>query len=887
MSRRHLSHLVALLGLFTAGGARAEELPAFKIRIEEDGVYRLTAEELYAAGLERKPLVSAALGLSVGGRPVPIWVEDGGDGRFNGGDAIEFVGEHLRGASSYYNDTSRFNVYRLETNAATPVRMRAPAIEVGAVAPSVPLQAREHLEQDRLMLRFSQNKAELETWYWHRLTPIDREPFALALDLSEAQPAPMSSAHGGVKVRVSLQGWSFTRIFGSTLEGPPDHRVDAMWNGVFVGAVEWNGQESAELVLDPVPVDALKEGLNELRLSVPARAGADGASMVDVVVLNWIEVSYPRRPELARDQTRFIARGGQAGGRVTVEAPPNDEIVFYGMDGTREVGRSKAGATARQLPVAAGDTELYAVRGGRALRAVEVVSDRPSRLAATDHQADYLMIAHGRLLEAARPLADYHRSRGLTVELIDVEDVYDEFSHGVVSAAAIRDFIAHAYHRWRTPAPRFVLLVGDASWDVHNEEMDDTNYVDWTFRPGDGLKFRKNRSTNYAKGERPDRRALIPTWSYRTSQGHAASDNEFVAVDGDDVYPDLAIGRFPVVEPEEVSGIVAKSIRYGSQPEVGPWRSRMLLIAGEGEDLEQTSEEVASMTAAMGFEPRKMYSGAEPPTAERRGELRSAFDEGFAVVHFTGHGGRYIWRTAPADPKRNFDLFGLPDLDQLAPNAKLPIVLSMTCYSAPFDHPTADSIGEKFLRMPDRGAVAVIAASWRNAPLTVFSKAMVREIAKGGTIGEAFQRGKRAAPTKTLIALYNLLGDPALPISRPALAVDVKVSAGAAAIEAVIDGGGFEGRAIVEWLDAEQRPLGSSEVAVSSSRLHAEAPPEMAAGDAVRWIRVYAWSEAKQLDALGALELAPAAEPTTPSSATEPGRPATVHGSTSGGESWR
>ena len=49
----------------------------------------------------------------------------------------------------------------------------------------------------------------------------------------------------------------------------------------------------------------------------------------------------------------------------------------------------------------------------------------------------------------------------------------------------------------------------------------------------------------------------------------------------------------------------------------------------------------------------------------------------------------------------------------------------MTCYSAPFDHPSADSIGEKFLRVPGKGAVAVLAASWRNAPYQTMSEDVV------------------------------------------------------------------------------------------------------------------------------------------------------------------
>jgi hypothetical protein len=92
----------------------------------------------------------------------------------------------------------------------------------------------------------------------------------------------------------------------------------------------------------------------------------------------------------------------------------------------------------------------------------------------------------------------------------------------------------------------------------------------------------------------------------------------------------------------------------------------------------------------------------------------------------------------------------------------------MTCYSAPFDHPTADSIGEKFLRLPDRGAIAVLAASWRSDPNPGFSEALVGELLAGGTIGEAIQRAKRTQLSAAPIELYNLLGDPALPLAIPA-----------------------------------------------------------------------------------------------------------------------
>jgi hypothetical protein len=138
------------------------------------------------------------------------------------------------------------------------------------------------------------------------------------------------------------------------------------------------------------------------------------------------------------------------------------------------------------------------------------------------------------------------------------------------------------------------------------------------------------------------------------------------------------------------------------------------------------------------------------------------------LVHFIGHGGRFIWRTGPPDLRKNHDLFTLDDVSKLENSGRLPMVLSMTCYSAPFDNPTEDSIGERFLREADKGAVAVFAASWRNSPSTEFSTHLVKELLKPGqTIGEGIVRAKQAINNRVLVEMYNLLGDPAVVLERP------------------------------------------------------------------------------------------------------------------------
>ncbi len=774
--RAALLALAAAVGASLAGAAapKAAPLPAaIKIFVREPGVYRVTFDELAAAGLAREPLASHRIGLASAGRPVPIWVHGDGDGRFGPGDAIEFVGEHLAGEHSYFNPQSDENVYRLRFDDPAPARMRGLASE-GKKAPraggAARFERRLHLENDDLLLRFSKAAGEdVELWYWAKLGWADKEAFALPLELPGREPA------GAVRLRVSLRGWSWQRPEEHRM---PDHRVEVALDGVALGSGEWDGQDELVLDLPAVPAAALASisggGAHKLTLGVPPRT-AEGAKdpIVDVVVLNWVEVSYPSaRAAEGEDERLYLAAPGAAQGVLETMAP----LVIYGEKGSR-VEAQPAGAARPDgsrpyaFPLAAGESWVYAVGAAGLLSPAKLAADRPSDLASTSRQADYIMIAHPSLKDAIEPLAALHRRRGLTVEVVDVDDVYDEFSDGVVSPRALRDFLSHAYHHWARPAPRFVLLVGDASWDPRAAEAgEDRAYVDWAFAPRDGARFRRNRSTSYSDEALRRNRNLIPTGTYLTPQGHAASDNELVAVDGNDRYPDLAIGRLPVVTPEEVAAIVSKTIRYLTEPEAGAWRQRILWITNEDPALQRHSDRLAATLAGQGYESRKVYPGATGASnAMLQQTLRQSFDEGFAVVHFHGHGGRYIWRTGVSDLEKNSDLFTLEDLDRLAPSHRLSVVLSMTCYSAPFDHPTADSIGEKLLRLPDKGAVAVFAASWRNAPLTGYSQAVVEELLREKTVGEALVKAKRRAVTLSLVELYNLLGDPALEMPPRAL----------------------------------------------------------------------------------------------------------------------
>ncbi|MCP3957845.1 MAG: hypothetical protein GY719_08335 [bacterium] len=823
---------------------------AFRIYTEAPGAYRVDHAALVAAGLDQSELPSAGLALTNLGDPVPIWIEDGGDGVFSAGDYLELVAEHLVGEDAYFHEHSRFNVYRLRLDAETGARMTPRTGAAVTDTPRLPLRRNLHLEREELLLRLSGNEIRRtdnsEAWYWAKLTHIDRQPFSVELNLDDVAPTG-----GPVILRAHFRGLSLQR---RPIPDFPDHVVEISLDGEPIGRAEWAGRDLHTEKLE-ISATRLGGGPHRLEMRVPKRipVGSDDP-IVDALALNWIEIAFPSSGAWGSGMRRFEPTEPADGSVVELGAPAGGGMpVVYASNGDR-IGPA-ASTEGLRFESTTADAWYLAAESDRLLEPGRIEPDRPSDLLATDRRADYLMIVHQRLRAELEPLAEFHRERGLDVEVVDVQDIYDELNHGVLHPRAIHDFIAHAYHRWRRPAPLFVLLVGDASWDSKHDTVDDANYANWTQKQlFDGDRF-VARDTPVVPGD-ANQRNLIPTWNYHTGHGHSASDNYFVSVDGENHIPDLAIGRFPVTEPEEVRSIVAKTISYAANPPVGPWRRDVLWITNDHKSFQQRSDALATVLEGRGFGSLKVYPQAADRDNERHQvDLQAAFDRGTSLVHFYGHGGRHIWRTGPPDYRKNHDLFTLEHIDALEPHGRLPVVLSMTCFSAPFDHPNADSIGEKFLRVADRGAVAVLGASWRNSPSPRFSEALLDELLIPGTpIGIAIQRAKKTIGNRTLVETYNLLGDPAVPLALPAGIVELTALVGGEtpAVTAALDLPAFAGRAIVDWLDVAGEVLRSDTLDVGetfAASYSGDGTPET--------VRVYAWDEEAGVDAIGALRLDP------------------------------
>jgi hypothetical protein len=307
--------------------------------------------------------------------------------------------------------------------------------------------------------------------------------------------------------------------------------------------------------------------------------------------------------------------------------------------------------------------------------------------------------------------------------------VFSEFGFGEENPRAIKDFLAYAYHQWLI-APRYVLLLGDATYDYKGYlGTDVVNHV--------------------------------PPLLVLTSYLETASDPAYVAVNGDDILPDLAIGRLPAANIEQVSAMVEKIVAFetGTRDPQAP----VFLVAdnpdGAG-NFDANAEELASTVLAPRA-PEKIYLSRLGTTTTRQA-IVDAFDGGAALVSYIGHGGIHLWA--------NENVFNSSQVESLWPQTEQPLLLTLNCLNGYFHFPYFDSLSEALVKAKGKGAVAAFSPSGLslNGPAHTFHKALLTEIFEGGheRLGDAVLAAQSAyADTGAfpeLLSIYHVLGDPAL-----------------------------------------------------------------------------------------------------------------------------
>ncbi|MBE0645437.1 MAG: hypothetical protein IH600_15240 [Bacteroidetes bacterium] len=743
-----------------AGAPAALAAPAAKagdallrIGTMKEGICRITYDDFLAAGFNPTGVDPALFRLTLMGEEIPLELSGTSDGSFDAGDAMLFFAPRKAGENGEYLDVwTDEQVFLLGWNGAPGLRWHAKDVAPTSHPSAVTMDAfpmRVHLEEDHEYHRgdFELNdmlitkQVEGETWIWGYLLKRDgtQKKDSIRARFDASSPA----ARKGL-LRIRARGASRDTSL-----------LRAAINGVTIGEQRIGTYQTVTAEWT-IPAGLLLPAGNELLITnvgLVVCPPENPACSIERFYVDWAELQYATAFASASTPLHIDASARYAG-----NTPPADFLfsipdaggAVKGYDiamGSRFENIDRSGGAARMALDSSGRYFLYSENDIFSPASVSRITI-PEYISGTT-QADYLLVTHRDFLAQAQRLADYRRQHdGYSTLIADVDDIYNAYNFGRKSPAAIRAFVKDAWERWPAPRPRFLLLLGDASWDARQKKESSTK-VDY-----------------------------VPAY------GNPVSDNYYVnfAEQSLDASPSLAVGRIPAETGAQADAVIDKIIAYESAPSQ-PWDDRILFSVGGENSFEQDFQLWPIVDALI-------YNWVEPYCLESHVIIKKTLDfvsyddldtlihevnEGVSWFFFVGHGGTRVIDVGVERP----DIFDNVD--------KYIFFVTMSCNTAHFAEPFETGLNERFVMSPRNGAIAALGTSGLGLIDVDYrlSRAMFRAMVDSGVrnYGEMVAFGKRELVRSYGIGDQNsintvnqvtLLGDPAthIPLANgPELAV--------------------------------------------------------------------------------------------------------------------
>ncbi|MDZ7305328.1 MAG: type IX secretion system sortase PorU, partial [candidate division KSB1 bacterium] len=519
----------------------------------------------------------------------------------------------------------------------------------------------------------------------------------------------------------------------------------------------------------------LANGDNEILLTY--RGSGDAGQLY----IDYFELAYDRQLKMSEGMLIFNGRVGAGPFAYTLNNAEVNSLWLFEVSDFSNVTR----LSTQNLQVA-GTQVTFADAGSvgkiprRYIAAVPtafksvgtITRDEASSWRSPDHAADMIVITHEDFLRLNKstgrdegPLAKFAELRKnkpaeerLDVEVVNIQDVFDEFSCGLYDPVAIRDFLKYAYENWQRP-PLFVMLVGDGDYDPKN--LINKSDKNW-----------------------------IPT--YHTTEldeiGNRVTDSWFTYVAGNDEIMDMAIGRIPGRSMSEIEAYIDKIIQYETKRAFGAWRNTAIMVADDefGQGVIPSSiETVHIMDTEMlirrytpsYFDLKKIYltefpavqsasiSGVRKPAATEA--FLRLVNNGALLINYAGHGNSEVWAH-----ERLLNL--ATDFNQIQNGERQALWIAATCTFGKYDIPDKQSFSEQLVLAAGRGAIAVLATARdvyasQNASLNQQYYRYLFENSRqiSARIGTAMVLARIQTGATVNDEKFHVLGDPSLRIAIP------------------------------------------------------------------------------------------------------------------------
>jgi hypothetical protein len=378
---------------------------------------------------------------------------------------------------------------------------------------------------------------------------------------------------------------------------------------------------------------------------------------------------------------------------------------------------------------------------------------------------DYLIVTPRFLNIQAEKLANFHRNNsGMNVKVVNLENIYEEFSSGKQDIGAIRNFVKYVYENASTSTNRvkYLNLFGDASFDFKDRIQNNTNIV-------------------------PIYHALF---SNTTGSSSFCSDdffcymdpNEGNVVSGSPYAADIASGRMLVSSTQQAEEMVNKVIEYHEIKSYGNWRNNFVAIADDADDSEHSidftlqnnqdflTNDMYAQNPILNYKKIFLDAYVQETTAggnrypKAKEEIQNSFEKGALIFNYLGHGGE--------DGLTGERVWDKLDGSNFNNRYRYPLFITITCDFSKFDNPLRPTGGEYTYWNPKGGAISMITTTRSIGYAFTFNNNLTENLYnytlnQNLSIAEILRLSKMQSnnDSNTKVALY--LGDPALVLAIP------------------------------------------------------------------------------------------------------------------------
>ncbi|MCD4775868.1 MAG: hypothetical protein K8S15_07435, partial [Candidatus Aegiribacteria sp.] len=488
---------------------------------------------------------------------------------------------------------------------------------------------------------------------------------------------------------LSLDGYgSLTLSIIPEYKDSGPHRVEFDLNGSVIEDTLWSGDDEVVLDIGNLVFDP---SMNLLKITAVDDPGA--------IYLNYIQIDYPRTLSFVAD--RMLRFTDAVPGRYNFSlAFAKSEFALLDVTNPAVPVRLEGELSGTDLGIAL-DLEQnsrfwFSADAGNYLTPDSIRVSEPGRIIGSGIQGDVAIVVADQLMGSAEIVEGIYAARGVSVALVSVGEVYNEFGQGIRDPGAIRSFFRYTQDFWSEPA-RSLLLIGDGSYDPL---MHVTSYP-----------------------------TLIPACILLDSEDGSNYDDIFVIAHGNGEYPEAPISRITASSDDELTAYLSKIALYESREAPGQWENRIILVADDEWGKSYSTHEfyhtrscefLTDSVLPASLDRIKFYmieypwppgtspSGTHPEKPDARIDLIQELSAGCANMIFFGHGSY--------GQLAHEKLLISSDVEIIENGSRLPVMIFASCNLGQFEMISANCLAEDFELRPGAGSIVSIGATGGTYP---------------------------------------------------------------------------------------------------------------------------------------------------------------------------